>query len=231
MFQKRDAAVPQFWIWKKCRITETTPSSKFSDTDFSKKSFEKSPLWKLPESDIFLTFDVFEEKFVWRDKTYAPWNCWVITFTLTPCDDFINDLEPPLSFIISFEFISDKKTGINRREANEVEVEQIWPKLVGLNDSQENQTFEFGKKLAPLIKHQDVHQPSSINHSKPWSHVWASNISLLSDANKSKIIRTLAKTVFGNKRYKSWPKFTLCDVIYYLFSTNQDILDRDIFTH
>ena len=117
MFQKRDAAVPQFWIWKKCRITETTPSSKFSDTDFSKKSFEKSPLWKLPESDIFLTFDVFEEKFVWRDKTYAPWNCWVITFTLTPCDDFKNDLEPPQSFIISFEFISYKKQGsIDRRQ-------------------------------------------------------------------------------------------------------------------
>ena len=92
MFQKRDAAVPQFWIWKKCRITETASSSKFSDTDFSKKSFEKSAFLKSSESDIFLTFDVFEENFVWRDKTYAPWNCWVITFTLTPCDDFKNDL-------------------------------------------------------------------------------------------------------------------------------------------
>ena len=89
MFQKRDAAVPQFWIWKKNRITETASSSKFSDTDFSKKSFEKSAFLKSSESDIFLTFDVFEENFVWRDKTYAPWNCWVITFTLTPCDDFI----------------------------------------------------------------------------------------------------------------------------------------------
>jgi len=70
--------------------------------------------WKLPESDIFLTFDVFEEKFVWRDKTYAPWNCWVITFTLTPCDDFKNDLEPPRSFIITFEFIQ-KQGSIDRR--------------------------------------------------------------------------------------------------------------------
>ena len=187
MFQKRDAAVPQFWIWKKCRITETTPSSKFSDTDFSKKSFEKSPLWKLPESDIFLTFDVFEEKFVWRDKTYAPWNCWVITFTLTPCDDFKNDLEPPQSFIISFEFISYKKQGsIDRRQmksklskSDQSLLDSLIPKKTKLSN--------LGKNLAPLIKHQEswfkmpisLHVSIILNH---WSQDWASNISMLSDA-------------------------------------------------
>ena len=164
MFQKRDAAVPQFWIWKKVESPKQLPPRNFR-TPISRKNLLKNRLqigciWKSSESDIFLTFDVFEENFVWRDKTYAPWNCWVITFTLTPCDDFKNDLEPPQSF----EFYFWLKTGINRLECkqsqNWASRTLVWRTHVNA-DSQENQTFEFGKIFFP---HQPWKpEPSRIN--------------------------------------------------------------------